>query len=142
MLQSNYIFSDAQAITTTADSTSTVDLGALVEEFSAAAGTQTARSKMGPKNGQIILAVTVGTAFAGGTSIATKLSDSADDLTFADTEIATAAIAAASLTAGAEVLRIPLFYHVARYLKLVYTVVGTFTAGTMNARLELGSMLR
>ena len=142
MLDTSYIYSAVQAITVTADSTSTVDLGALIEEFSVAAGTQTARTKMGPKNGRINLVVRVGTAFAGGTSVAFALQDSADDSTFAATPISVAATAIAALTAGAEVLNIPLTFDIARYSKMVYTVIGTMTAGTINAQLEFGSHQR
>ncbi len=133
MTDDKLIFSDDQALTVTADSTSTLDLGALTDDRGVAL------SEFGPEGNKIMLDVLINVAFAGGTNVAFKLQDSADDSTFADTQILVAAIAAATLVAGYRVMRIALPPDVQRYVKMVYTITGTHTAGKVNARLRYGA---
>jgi hypothetical protein len=123
-------FSDGQALTTTADSTDNVDFGAGIDHL----GNATTLD-LGESARHSWLNVTVVTAFAGGTSVQIALQDSADDSSFAATNpvIATPAVAAATLVAGYVVMRLPLPPDLRRYLKLVYTIVGTFTAGAVDA---------
>jgi hypothetical protein len=147
MLDDKYVFSALQVITanaTTVNSTSTVDLGALIEEFSLGAGTPVARTKMGPKSGRINLVIRMAVLPTAGTSIAFVLQDSADDSTFADTEISVATIAIADLVPGYEVLNIPLPFGINRYLLIEYETTGDHTGsvGSINAQLEFGSHMR
>jgi predicted RecA/RadA family phage recombinase len=118
--------SDAQAITTTANSTFSLDL------------------KSGRDIGEgeeLFVVFNVGTAFAGGTSVQISIV-TADDagLTSNVTTLASLpAIATANLTAGARrVLQIPPQFGTngRQYLGVVYTVVGTFSAGTITADIE------
>lgn len=114
--------SDGQAVTTTANSTDIVDLS-------------TARD-LG--EGEDLYAVfTVGTAFAGGTSInaAIVTADNTGLSTNPVTIAMTGAVVTASLTAGAQFI-VRLGPQVAslgkRYFGATYTVVGTMTAGTLT----------
>lgn len=115
--------SDAQALTTTAVSTDKVDL-------------VNARD-IG--EGEDLYAVfTVGTAFAGGTSVnaAIVVADDAALTTNVTTIAMTGPVVTASLTAGAQfTVRInPLIGQLGRrYLGASYTVVGTYTGGTITA---------
>lgn len=141
MLDDRYIFSVAQAITATADSTNTVNLGQLFEEFSLDAGTQVLREKLGPKSGRINLVIGVETTFVGaGGTLSCKLQDSTDDVTFANTDIIGAAEAVGVLVAGYQLMNIPLPANLSQYAKVVYTVGTGFSAGNVNAQLEFGTM--
>jgi hypothetical protein len=114
--------SEAQAVTTTAVSTDKVDLSQARDIGS----------------GEELFAVfTVGTAFSGGTSVtfAMAVADDAALSTNLTPIGATGAIPTASLTAGAQfAVRLnPLMNSVGRrYLGASYTVVGTYTAGTVT----------
>ena len=114
--------SDAQAITTTAVSTDKVDL-------------VNARD-IG--EGESLYAVfTVGTAFAGGTSVsmAVTIADDAALSSNATTIAMTGTVLTAALTAGAQfIVRLaPSIGSTGkRYLGATYTVVGTYTAGTVT----------
>jgi len=113
--------SDAQAVTVTADSTNIIDF-------------QDAARDMGPGE-PLYLVVQVGeTDFAGGTSIAFDF-ETATDLAFTSPvdKIVIAAIATANLTAGTEVIKVRLPHGLLRFVRMEYTVVGTFTAGAINA---------
>jgi len=113
------IYSDDQAITATADSTNTINQGAdnqaYVEQF---------------------LEVRVTTTFAGGTSVAIDLTYD-DDAAFgsATTKEVIPATVVASLTAGTVLHRQRLPQGFLQHSKLVYTVVGTPTAGAIKAML-------
>jgi hypothetical protein len=124
------LFSDSQAVTVTANSSNVID--------TLPSGGPNTKSGLG--DGQdISLFAQVGPAnFAGGTSIAISLvsADSADLATNPITHFTTGAIALAALLAKARLIGIDLPYgKYRRYVGLVYTVVGTMTAGTITAGL-------
>lgn len=88
------------------------------------------------------LNIRIGTAFAGGTSILFELSyDTATPIDASSTVVwQTPAILTAAMTAGAWIMRMPLPYNIdeEQFVGLFYTVVGTMTAGTINAWLDNG----
>lgn len=87
-------------------------------------------------SGELILYVNVGTAFTGGTSLDVKYIDSANaDLTSPTVLASTGAVAEASLTAGARLLRLRVPANTQRYVGLQFVTVGTHSAGTINAGL-------
>lgn len=136
MTDAKLLFSNDQAITSTADSTSTLDIGALTDDRG------NALSEMGPENQKIMLDVLVTTLFGGqgSTTLTFKLQDSTDDSTFADTEITSAALDEGVLVAGYRVFRIALPPTVKRYLKMVYTIgSGPMTVGKVHASLRFGT---
>jgi hypothetical protein len=114
--------SNAQAVTTTAVSTDTVDLG-------------TARDIGAGEN--LYMNFTVGTAFAGGTSTEFQVIGSASaDLSSPTVLGSSGAIATAGLTAGkrAAVRVNPVIgSNGLRYFGARYVVVGTNSAGTVTA---------
>lgn len=124
-IDQNLVLSDAQAVTTTAVSTKSID-------------TATALRNIGSGN-QIEVLVAVGTAFtaAGAATMTIALQDSADNTTFADV-LVSPAIAVASLAAGFEALRVRVPATTRRYIALNYTIAtGPMTAGALTAVLEL-----
>ena len=79
--------------------------------------------------------VTVGTALAGGTSLVVSVEE-ADNEAFTTNKRTVAtfrSIALADLTAGAELANLVLSGTYKRYLRVVVTPTGTFTAGGINA---------
>lgn len=114
--------SDAQAVTTTAVSTDTVDLG-------------TARDIGAGEN--LYMNFTVGTAIAGGTSTEFQVISSASaDLSTPTVLGSSGAIATASLTAGKRLaVRVnpTINGNGQRYFGARYVVVGTNSAGTVTA---------
>jgi len=115
--------SDAQAVTTTAVSTNTVDLS---------------QARDIGEGEDLYMNFAVGTAFAGGTSVKFEVIV-ADNAALSSNVLVVGssdAIATASLTAGAsQAVRInPQVASTGkRYLGARYTVVGTYTAGTVTA---------
>ena len=116
------LFSEDQAITATADSTNVIDLGL---------------AKMG-EGEPINLECRVTTTFADGTSLKVSLVSSASS-TFSSvsTMVESGVIVTATLTQGYRFTFGPLPDGLLRYNKLVYTVVGTHTAGAVFAGLNL-----
>lgn len=114
--------SNAQAVTTTAVSTDTVDLG-------------TARDIGAGEN--LYMNFTVGTAFAGGTSTEFQVISSASaDLSSPTVLGSSGAIATAGLTAGKRLaVRVnpTINGNGQRYFGARYVVVGTNTGGTVTA---------
>lgn len=112
--------SDAQAVTTTAVSTNTIDLGS-ARDIGAGEG--------------LNVNFNVGTAFAGGTSTEFQVISSASaDLSSPTVLGSSGAIATASLTAGKRVaVRLNPSINGQRYIGTRYVVVGTNTAGTVTA---------
>ncbi len=108
--------SDKQAITVSAASTNYIDQGAAGDAYD-----------------PIYLHGIVGAALTGGTSVQISIQTATDAaFTTPITLFQTAAIAAADLTAGKEVLKTQLPWGTKRYIRAYYTVVGTFSAGTIS----------
>lgn len=115
--------SEAQAITTTAVSTDKVDLS---------------QARDIGEGEDLFMVFTVGTAFAGGTSVnfQVTVADDAALSTNATTIGMSGVILTAALTAGSQfTVRLnPLIGSLGRrYLGATYTVVGTYTGGTVTA---------
>jgi hypothetical protein len=113
-------YSNLQAVTVTADSTNIIDQIAKGDAYES-----------------LWLRARVETAFAGGTSLAISLV-TADDVGFTTNVTAFPVLAAtvtASLTGDTVLVQQRLPQGMRRYSKMVYTVVGTMTAGTINAQL-------
>lgn len=128
ILDKENLFSEDQAITVTAVSTNVIDLGA-----------DNARNQLdNEKNAEVLCQVT--TAFSGGTSVKASLYAD-DDEAFGSAVLVqeSAVIAAASLVAGYQFKLgkgLPrLGAADKRYLRMTYTVVGTFSAGKVMAGL-------
>jgi hypothetical protein len=117
ILDKNLVFSEAQAVTGTADSTNVIDLGNAGDDLS-----------------KLNLFVRTKAAFNTLTNITVSLKTSADDSTYV-TLYASTAIPLSALTANTTQLQVRLpRTGVLRYLKLVYTVAGTSaTLGTIDA---------
>jgi hypothetical protein len=118
-------FSDDQAITASAASTNVINLGPL------AAGNGTHDIGSGE---ELHLAIVVGTAFAGATSLQVALETDSDEGFGAPTVVTqTAAIVTADLTKGAIFELILPKADYKQYVRTNYTVVGgPFTAGTVT----------
>ncbi len=115
------------AITTTATSTNVLDL------------LNKRDLGIGSSPDEPNLMVTVGTTFAGGTSINVQFQTSPDNSTWT-TAAESGVIALANLVAGARLLNIPIpspapGAALPRYYRLNYVVVGTMTAGTVTSEL-------
>jgi hypothetical protein len=114
------IYSDLQAVTVTADSTNTID-----------------QLKAGDTYCSMWLRVRVETAFAGGTSLTVNLL-TADDTSFSvnlNTFPVLATTVTANLTGDTVLCQFRIPPGMRRYSKLNYVVVGTMSAGTINAEL-------
>ncbi len=139
MTDARLVFSEGQAITANAANviSTVLDQGALVDDRGVAL------AQFGPHSGQINLIVSIRNAPTAGVGILCELHDSADGATFHATGIGVhTAIPNAILVAGYTMLHVPLMPGLRRYLRMVYTTTGNHagSAGTINARLELGSM--
>lgn len=95
----------------------------------------TGLTKPGSHQEPIFLYSRVNTAFAGGTSVTFKLTQSdTEDGSYEDVPGSSNTMTAADLTAGAEFLPRILPKGVTKpWIKLVTAVTGTFTAGTITA---------
>jgi hypothetical protein len=120
-------FSDAQAVTVTALSTNVIDLGQVQPKI------------MGGED--LYVEVNVGTTFAGGTSLRAVLwTDNTTTATSGADIISGDVLTVASnlLDAGVTVLRVSLKgLDLQRYIVLQYVVVGTMSAGTLDAALVI-----
>jgi hypothetical protein len=118
-------FSDAQAVTVTAVSTNIIDLG------------QAQPKIMGGED--LYIEALVGTAFASGTSIQVKVwTDNTTTVTDGADIISGDVVLTAAAVAGASLLRVSLKgLPLQQYLGLQYVVVGTMTAGTVDAALVI-----
>ena len=117
LLDQNTILSDAQAITTTAASTNTVDL--------TAAGNVVA--------GGLFAVCRTDEAFAGATAVQISL-QTADSSAFSSaTTLVSATFAATDLAAANKLLMaVALPVGLKRYVRAYYTVTGTATAGKLS----------
>lgn len=115
------VFSDAQAITSTGTSTKSID-------------TMTATRNIGSGE-EIDLVIQVATAAssASASTVTFSLQDSADNSSFTDV-LVSPAVAMATMSAGAEVLRVTLPRTLRRYMQVNYTVAtGPLTGGAFTA---------
>lgn len=126
IMDKNTLLSNAQALTTTAYSTYSYDLSVARD--------------LGLGDNDIEIFIRVGSvALSGGTSVQFQFITSANaDLSSETVIVQTPAIAAASLTAGSEWLRVDvpalsLSASMQRYIGFKYTIVGTFSAGAVTA---------
>jgi hypothetical protein len=124
-LDKETILSEDQALTTTANSTNVVDLSG-VDTKDVAPGEP------------LDLLVQVTADLTGGTSVAVTVETDDDEAFGSATTVATsAAIAAATLVAGYRFAVALPAQGLERYLRLTYTIVGTFSAGTVSAAVIL-----
>lgn len=126
------LFSDDQAVTTGAEaSTNLLDMGAPGTPIGASQAL-TVDHGLGP---MLPLRIQVTTTFTGGTSLKVAVqTDSTDAFGSATTVLETEAIVEASLVAGYvfNITQIPT-KTLERYVRLLYTTVGTHTAGAVTA---------
>lgn len=128
------MFSNAQALTTTAVSTDVLDLG--VPSVNPRSPTGAAFPAHHSDHGEPPVVIKVGATFAGLTGLTIALQGSNDNSAFVNLD--TIAPAVADLKAGAEFgLNTPRG-HGYRYLRLNYTVTGTATAGNITAGMADG----
>lgn len=117
ILDADLVFSNKQAVTATAESTNTLDLGAAGDAIGQ----------------ELTIHVVVDTAFATLTSLTVSLETSADDSTWT-TVLSGPAIARASLTKGASIFCVRVPQGLSRYVRMKYTVGGSnATAGKVTA---------
>ena len=129
IIDTSLIFSNQQAVTASAPSTNTIDLGATGTPFGA---TLPLARHLG-EGTPIQLSVSVAQTFAGLTSLQVWVQTSTDGITWTPIDSG-AVIPVASLVSG-YLFAVPKIVQDAgsRYLQLYYNVVGTATAGTINA---------
>lgn len=131
IIDTQNLFSDDQAITTTADSDDYVDFGAPGTPF----GQSNALSIDQGKGSPIPILIQVTETFVSGTSLTIAL-EFDDDSAFGSTTVVweSEAIVTASLVAGYQFLIYVLPPGTTeRYAQLRYTVSGTYTAGKITA---------
>jgi hypothetical protein len=129
IIDTSRVFSNLQAVTTSAPSTNALDLGATGIPFGA-----TVPLVRNVGHGEPIdLSVSVAATFTGLTSLQVSVQTSSDGVTWTSVDTG-APVPAAQLVAGFQ-FHVPKVIQEAncRYLQLFYTVVGTATAGTINA---------
>lgn len=127
ILDKQQMFSDEQAITSTANSTNVVDLGAFGE------ATQDGGEPL------TILAQVIEDFTAAGAGTLTVTLETDDNASFssATTLLSTAAIAKGTLVGGYQLPISFLAANAERYVRLVYTVAtGPFTAGKITAAIS------
>ena len=125
-IDQNLVMSDAQAVTSTAVSTKSIDTATALRDIGAGEPVE------------LVVVITTTVAASGGASTTTfALQDSADNTTFTDVVVGPA-IAKGSLVAGYEALRIRLPAGLRRYIAMNYTVAtNDWTAGAVTAYLNL-----
>lgn len=123
------VFSDQQAVTVSAPSVNTIDLGVTGTPF--LASTPLVRDIGQGKT--LDLSVSVAQAFAGLTSIQVSVQTSPDAVNW--TTVDTSAVIPASQLVTGYLFEVPRLVQSAksRYLRLYYTVTGTAATGTINA---------
>jgi len=121
-IDAQHIYSDAQAVTSSAASTNVIDHGAA-----------------GDAGVPLKVYVTVDTAFTTSTSATLTVSlytDSVEAISSPTTLITSQTFAASALTEGAVLLNAYIPAGMEQYTEIYYTVgTGTFTAGKVNAQL-------
>ncbi len=118
ILDKENLYSDDQALTTTADSTNVLDLGV---------------ANRGPGNPMLIL-IQVTTTFAGGTNVTIDL-ETDDNTSFSSLSTigSTQTIVTATLVQGYNFTIQFVPDAMERYSRLEYTISGTYTAGNVTA---------
>lgn len=117
ILDADLVFSNKQAVKTTATSTNEIDLGAAGDAIGQ----------------ELTIHVVVDTAFATLTSLAVSLETSADGSTWT-TVLSGPAVPRASLTKGANIFCVRVPQGLSRYVRMKYTVGGSnATAGKVTA---------
>lgn len=117
ILDADLVFSNKQAVTATAESTNTLDLGVAGDAIGQ----------------ELTIHVVVDTAFSTLTSLTVSLETSANNSTWT-TVLSGPAIARASLTKGASIFCVRVPRGLSRYVRLKYTVGGSnATAGKVTA---------
>ncbi len=129
ILDTTLVFSDRQAVTASAPSTNTIDLGVTGTQFGATAPLVRDISLGNPLD----LSVSVSLPFAGLTALQVSVQSSNDAVTWTSIDTS-AAIPAAQLVSGYQ-FDVPKLIQAAtgRYLRLYFTVTGTATQGAINA---------
>jgi len=129
IIDTSLVFSNQQAVTTSAPSTNAIDLGATGTPYGATVPLVRNIGKGQP----VDLAVSVAQTFAGLTSLQVSVETSPDGVNWTQVDSG-AIVPAASLVAG-YLFAVPKLVEEAnaRYLQLFYTVVGTATTGAINA---------
>lgn len=116
IMDSLLVFSKAQAVTSTADSTNILDFGAA-----------------GDAVGQeLTLEVRTSAAYSGTGTLQVTLNTSADKSTWTPV-VLSPAVKVSDLGAGGTVFKVRTPQGLKQYAKLSYTVSGTISAGTINA---------
>jgi hypothetical protein len=131
------VFSDEQALTATASSEGTVDLGAGEDGF----GTTLAKPELA-EGKPCWINVQVGAialdSSGESATLTVSLYTSTDDSSFSAHSVLANAVAEASLVAGYRIASVPIPAGLSRYNKLYYTVgVESFTSGTITAWIGL-----
>ena len=117
ILDADLLFSNKQAVTTTATSTNEIDLGVAGDAIGQ----------------ELTIHVVVDTAFATLTSLTVSLETSTDGSTWT-TVLSGPAVPRASLTKGASIFCVRVPQGLSRYVRLKYTVGGSnATAGKVTA---------
>lgn len=117
ILDADLVFSNKQAVTTTATSTNEIDLGVAGDAIGQ----------------ELTIHVVVDTAFATLTSLTVSLETSADGSTWT-TVLSGPAVPRASLTKGANIFCVRVPQGLSRYVRMKYTVGGSnATAGKVTA---------
>lgn len=125
IVDNNLYLSDAQAVTSTASSTKSLDMATAL------------RNVGGGEPIELIVQVAAAVTASGAATVTVSLDDSADNSSFSPV-VQTPAIGKAALVAGYEALRIRLPAGLQRYIQVTYTVAtGPLTAGAFNAYLAL-----
>jgi len=129
IIDTSLVFSNQQTVTTSAPSTNAIDLGVTGTPF---AGTVPLVRDIG-QGEPIQLSVSVAQTFAGLTSLQVWVETSPDGVNWSVVDSGMS-IPAAALVAG-YLFQVPKIVQQAnsRYLQLYYNVVGTATAGAINA---------
>ncbi|WP_051560472.1 Bbp16 family capsid cement protein [Marinobacterium jannaschii] len=115
LIDINTMFSDGQAVTATAASTKSLNLG----------------EDIGHGN-LMALVIAVSEVFAGLTSLQVVIQHSDDDSTWEDV-LTTAAVPVADLVAGYRFMLDKIPYNTKPYVRLRYVVAGTGTGGKISA---------
>jgi hypothetical protein len=129
IIDNSLVFSNQQAVTVSAPSTNSLDLGVTGTPFAATLPLVRDIGEGDP----IDVSVSVAQTFAGLTSLQVSVQTSPDSINWTTVDSG-AVIPAASLVAG-YLFTVPKLVQEAnsRYLQLYYTVTGTATAGEINA---------